>query len=398
MRNILIFSPGVFQKYGHEFDYISGLAGAAAASGQAEIHVLGFDGPLAPKLNPRITAHTRMRGRIASAKGISLMGQIRWGLMRIWHSRKLLQDAVDLCAQLKPAGIFFESFEYYSLARKIGNFRQPLRCLFHDTSFNTRQTSVAAAVYKRAMAASAVRILGACERVFVHGDAMRSNLAATLDLSPSLAGRVNAIPYGAPGPEDVRQVQRGEARAALAIQEDSRPILLAFGTLRRDKEFPRLLEALALAADWRLLIAGPEGDLAFEEIEAQARRLGISERVLYRKGFITSEDQPLYFGAADAIAGIYSPSIRHESGTCKLARAFLKPIVVSGPPDLEEYVRKAGVGWVAADRTAGALAAVLAEASSASVADQDRMPERIRACAAEYSWPRVSANVFQGWC
>jgi len=398
MKRILIFSPGVFQSYGHEFDYVNGLASAAAATGTFDIHVLGFDGPFAAKLHAKITVHARHQGGIANAKGGSMFGQIGWGLKRIGQSRSLVRDALDLSARLNTAGIFFESFEYYSLARRVGRFRQPLRCLFHDTSFDRNQTSIAAAVYKRAMVASAVTIVKSCERTFVHGDAMKINLVRTLGLSASLAARVSAIPYGASEPSDVRQVDRAEARAALGLNGDPRPILLAFGTLRKDKEFPRLLEAISMANDWQLLVAGPEGDLGFEELENLARQLGICGRVHYRKGFIASGDQPLYFGAADAVVGIYSQSIRHESGTCKLARTFVKPIIVSGPPDLEEYVRKTGVGWVAADRTAAALAVILSLAAQASTVERSAVEERIYECARQFSWSRVCARVFDAWC
>jgi glycosyltransferase involved in cell wall biosynthesis len=159
-----------------------------------------------------------------------------------------------------------------------------------------------------------------------------------------------------------------------------------------------LLRGLALAPRWRLLIAGPEGDMSFAEIETRIRNLQIGGKVILRRGFISSEEQPLYFGAADAVAGIYSPSIRHESGTSQLARAFLKPIVASGPPDLVEYVESNDVGWAVPRHTDEGVAATLFKVEAISDNQRGDLCRRINKCAEERSWSRVFEEIFKGWC
>jgi glycosyltransferase involved in cell wall biosynthesis len=397
MNSILVLSPSVYQDYGHTFDYVSGLAKAAVALGGLDIHVLGFDGPFALRMPPHDTPHTRALASFDHAKGDTPLKQIKWGLQRISQGRRMAQFAVDLSHRLNCAGVLFESFEYYRLGRQIARFNRPLRCVFHDTSFDTHQTSVPAALYKKAMAHSAARIVGYCERTFVHGVAMRENLIHSLRLGSRPASRITAIPYGTPTPSEFRHMERSEAQRTLGIAGDG-PLLLAFGTLRKDKKFPLLLEALALAPNWRLLIAGPEGDMTFEEIETAVLKLGISDRVCCRNRFISSDEQPLFFGAADAVAGIYSSAVRHESGTCQLARAFLRPIIASGPPDLTAYVQSTGVGWAVPHGTPQALANILSTAETESEDDRRAMRDRIEQCAIERSWSCVCAEVFRGWC
>jgi glycosyltransferase involved in cell wall biosynthesis len=398
MPSIVIFSPSVFQDYGHEFDYATGLADALKSIGTIGVHIVGFDGPFLSRLPAGLVPHTLKQDAVANAKGSTFIQQIGWGVRRIAQSKKLIALALDVAEKFDARGVLFETFEYYSLARQIRRFKCPLRCVFHDTSFNSNQTSVAAALYKTAMSRSAASIAAHCERIYVHGVAMKENLASSVHLDPQTAERIMPIPYGAPAPSALDQVERGEALRALGIEPDGGPLLLAFGTLRRDKAFPLLLTGLSKAPHWRLLIAGPEGDMTFGELEALSCRLGISDRVFFKKRFIPRAEQPIYFGAADVIVGIYSPSIRHESGTCQLSRTYLKPIIASGPPDLEDYVRDSGAGWSVSAHTPEALAETLHQITYESDALKQAMQKRIEKCAFERSWPRVSAEVFRGWC
>ena len=66
---------------------------------------------------------------------------------------------------------------------------------------------------------------------------------------------------------------------------------------------------------------------------------------------------------------LYDESIRHESGTAHLARAFLRPIIAGGPPDLHHYVQETGAGWSVVPLNAGKLAEVLYEAARLDEAD-----------------------------
>ena len=398
MNEIIIFSPSVFQSYGHEFDYVSGLIGGLSTKSDVGVHLIGFDGPFADRLPSGVTPHILKVETVANAKGATAIDQIKWGLSRISQSKKLIDLTIEVANKLESSAVLFETFEYYSLASRISRFKRPLRCIFHDTSFNMQQTSIPAAIYKSAMARSAASIVAHCEWTYVHGTAMKDNLARSLRLKSEYASRVKPIPYGAPAPANSVQIEQTKARRELGIDGNNSPLLLAFGTLRRDKAFPMLLTALSLAPDWRLLIAGPEGDMTFDELESISRRLSISDRVICRNRFVTRDEQPVYFGAADAIAGIYSPSIRHESGTCQLARTYLKPIVASGPPDLEEYVQGAGVGWRVPEHTPEALAKTLARVKQATLQENAAMRARISECAEERSWSCVCSEIFRGWC
>lgn len=102
------------------------------------------------------------------------------------------------------------------------------------------------------------------------------------------------------------------------------PAILAVGRLHRQKGLDVLLEAFACAraGDWQLYLVGEGSDHA--KLEAQARTLGVSERVHF-KG-VTADPAP-YYRAADMFV---LPS-RHEGTPNALmeAMAYGLPVIVS---------------------------------------------------------------------
>ena len=105
MNDLIIFSPSVFQSYGHEFDYVTGLLGALSASSTVGIHLVGFDGPFAGRPIPGVISHTLKVETVANAKGSTVIDQIKWGLSRISQSKKLIELTIDLSNDLHSSGV-----------------------------------------------------------------------------------------------------------------------------------------------------------------------------------------------------------------------------------------------------------------------------------------------------
>lgn len=82
---------------------------------------------------------------------------------------------------------------------------------------------------------------------------------------------------------------------------------------------------------------------------------------------------------------------RHESGTAQLARSFLRPVVVGGGPDLQDYVQTTAVGWAMDVKDLASVARGLQEVEQSGVLRSPRLQERIYACAVERSWPVVAS-------
>ncbi|MBN1874739.1 MAG: hypothetical protein JXA33_10955 [Anaerolineae bacterium] len=397
-KTLIIYSPGVFSQRGHAFDYVQGL-GMALSMQDVEVHVLGWDGPL--HLPGDIYEH-----RVPVANSLNrtdyrrygLLGDVFWGVLRIRQQRELSEELLRLHSDLPVASVLFETFEYVDLARLLKKISWPDKCfcIFHDTNFNIRHTSIIAALYKRAMRSYARNILKSVSTAYVHGQEMANNLTASLGIvhKQELVGKICVIPYGAPHPDDVEIVDRQTAQSVLDLPQDKN-ILLAFGTLRRDKNFTVVLQALNSAPDWCLVVAGPEGDYTYAALLATAREHNVCDRVRIFNEFIPPEKHALYFGSADVVVNIYDLSVRHESGTAQKARTFLKPVLGGGTPDLGKYITSQGVGWYADPLTSETIASLLNVIGQFDDSEWLSIRNRIYQCANEKSWKSISIIVLE---
>lgn len=340
MSDLLIFSPGAYQSYGHSFDYSKGLAEAFIKLGY-NVFVFGVDGPL--RFSEDIH-EIRIKNSNDLKKKQTLLQKIRWGFSRILTSSKTASEFSAYYNSLdnKPL-VIFETFEYFGLGRYIKHFSGNCYSIFHDTNFNFRQTSLIAGIYKLLARRPARKIVRHSIMSYVHGNQMKNNLIE--QLGPSCKNNVKEIPYGAPPSINLTIEDSKLAKKELDLEQDKLH-LLSFGTLRSDKEFLPIIKAIASSERWNWLIAGPEGDYSYKKIHEMVKEYNIEDRVITIERFIKNDEQKLFFAAADAAVNLYKPFIRHESGTAQLARTYVKPVIVSGPPDLTEYVTKKNIGWV----------------------------------------------------
>jgi glycosyltransferase involved in cell wall biosynthesis len=395
---LLIFSPTAFQLAGHQQSYLTGLGDALGRLG-VEAHVFGRMG--SASYPPSIVPHaagtdTALESRAAYRQRLGRLGDVAWGTRRLTYQVRLLEELQRVHHRLGRPPLLFETFEYTSLAAYLARAPRKHRqaCIFHDTNFNLKQTSPVAAAYKLLARPFARHILRSVDRAFVHAPGMRENLLANVDPERRYTDKVEVIPYGAPHPEKVPRLDRETARALLGVAT-RRKVMLAFGTLRSDKCFRLLFEGLARSPEWELLVAGPEGDVSFQQLQALCERSGIRHRVRMFPGFIPLEQHPRYFGAADAVLNLYETHIRHESGTAQLARSFLRPVIAGGPPDLHDYVRETGAGWSVAPLSRDRLAEVLREAACLDEAGHAALEQRIHAAAVARSWDSVASRMLR---
>jgi hypothetical protein len=395
-NRLLIFSPSAFQPSGHQQSYLTGLGDALARQG-VEVHVFGLAGNVSypPSIVPHLIGRdTPLASRSEYRERLGPLGDVAWGTARLTRQASLMRELQRVHHFLGEPPLLFETFEYLSLAAYLARSPRSHRqvCIFHDTNFNMKHASVIAGTYKFLARPFARHILRRVDRAFVHAPGMRKNLLENVDPQRRYAGKVEVIPYGAPHPDTIPRMEPAAARAALGITTQHK-LALAFGTLRADKCFHLLIEGLARSPEWELIVAGPEGDVSFRELQELCERARIQQRVRMFPGFIGMEDHRKFFGAADAVINLYDENIRHESGTAQLARSFLRPIIAGGPPDLHQYVSETGAGWSVAPLNASRLSEVLGGAARISEPERAAMERRIHAAAVERSWEAVASRV-----
>ncbi len=396
IERLIIYSPDAFQPYGHCHDYVRGLGGALRREGIAVV-VVGWDGDLElPQLEEqRVRPLRTLRLRSEYRQRYGLVGDALWGVGRVRDELELLDALVSRAGPVGPGdALLYESFEYMALARHLGRVerRCPSVGILHDTNFNLRHASPVAAAYKLLVRRYVRRSVRRLDATFVHGENMRKNLLRNLGGGPELAARVAVISYGAPGPDEVQSIERAAARKPLGIDPDAL-VMLAFGTLRSDKRLDALLAGLAYAPGWMLLVAGPEGDVTYEEFLKMARDAGVADRVRIDRGFVTAKNQPPYFGAADVVVALYGGDTHHESGTAQLARSYQRPIIAGGAADLQRYVTRHGVGWVVDPDAPVSFGEAAVEARRYVERGDAALLARLRDCAEARSWSAVARRL-----
>ncbi len=385
MKEVIIYSPGAYKAYGHSFDYSKGLASALSQLDYI-VYIYGIDGPLR---YPSPIREVRFEALEDKPNHGSILQKISWGFKRISSSGNLLKKFVVFYGSFKEKPlVLFETFEYFSLATHIKKFSNNYFCIFHDTNFNFKQTSLVAGCYKYMARVPSKKIVKNSIKSFVHGEKMKANFVE--QIGNSLEDKVEHIPYGAPLPLEINQNQKEISKRELGLEKDTY-YLLSFGTLREDKEYLPIYTALQTIDNWRWIIAGPEGDLSYNSIKSSLKEFKIEHKVMMFPKFIRNEEQALFFTAADIVINLYKPFIRHESGTAQLARTFNVPVIVAGPPDLTSYVDEKEIGWVLKEENT--LEKVLKSFEKMEPQDSNKIKENIKKLAAENSWPYVIKRI-----
>ncbi|HVZ72983.1 MAG TPA: glycosyltransferase family 4 protein [Polyangia bacterium] len=212
-------------------------------------------------------------------------------------------------------------------------------------------------------------------------------------LEPSAGARVLRMDHGV----DVARLAAGDARRALARWPllARGPLLVVVGRLCAQKNQVLAVRAFAAGAppDAQLALAGAATDLAArDEILAEARRLGVGERVHVLGNLDVEREVPDLFAAATLVL---VPS-RHEAfGLVALeAWAAGRPTLMAARSGLAELAAAAGpdaltVSSLEPDEWARALDAALGDASKrAACAAAGRALVRAR-----FDWDRVTARL-----
>jgi glycosyltransferase involved in cell wall biosynthesis len=179
-----------------------------------------------------------------------------------------------------------------------------------------------------------------------------------------------------------------------ALKKDSRRALF-LGRIHPKKGLQLLLPAWAnlgaRAADWQLVIAGPDEAGYLAQIRALARSLGLGDRVIFT-GLVTGEDKTRLLYSADLfILPSYSegfPMSVLEAWACGLSVVATRECNVGD-------ISAAQAGWEC-DATSDSLGHALRAALGASEAERrERGANGRRLLEVRYSWPSIARELDQ---
>ena len=201
---------------------------------------------------------------------------------------------------------------------------------------------------------AARHVLGRCQALFTHARVLEEDLAAAYPGMPTAS-------YPLPPPNLAPLPSADEARTALGVPADRR-VALFLGLIRPYKGVDLLLDAISrqpAGSDWVLLVAGePWGNLG-DRLSQQVRRLGISDRVRLKLGWVPETEVPRLLAAADLVVLPYLSG--SQSAVAPLALGVGVPVLSTAVGGLPEVVRHGVDGWLVAPGSVEELTRALEE-------------------------------------
>jgi glycosyltransferase involved in cell wall biosynthesis len=187
-------------------------------------------------------------------------------------------------------------------------------------------------------------------------------------------------------------VDQAVLRTKLGLPRDVK-IMLYVGRLHPQKGLSMLLDALALLRpsllkEWKVVIGGVDERNHQSELRAKARRLGLSELVLF-PGPLFDAEKRVAFASADLFV-LPSYSEAFPIGILEAMGAGVAVITTTAVP-LDE-LRSGTFGWYVAPET-DAISAAINDAFSCELKELRNMGSRGRELVrGHYTWPRVAAE------
>ncbi len=172
---------------------------------------------------------------------------------------------------------------------------------------------------------------------------------------------------------------RAAARARLGLQG---PTLLSVGLLTERKGHHRVIEAMPMLPEWRLLIVGDGPERA--RLLTLAAQLGVADRVQLL-GPQPHHELPWFYSAADAL--VLASSREGWANVLLESMACGTPVVASNIPGNPEVVQEPAAGVVMAENTEAGLVMALRALVSAGHSRAET-----RAYAERFGWDDTSAG------
>ena len=150
-----------------------------------------------------------------------------------------------------------------------------------------------------------------------------------------------------------QKMDKKAAQEALGLDSGLRTLLF-FGLIRDYKGLDLLIDAMPLLGEeYQLVIAG-ESYGSFEKYETQIAASGCSGRIHVFNRYIDDDEVPRFFSAADLCVLPYKSAT--QSGITAIALHFDVPMVATPVGGLAESIGRPGLGVMAGDASAAALA------------------------------------------
>ncbi|MDR1402655.1 MAG: glycosyltransferase [Tannerellaceae bacterium] len=149
------------------------------------------------------------------------------------------------------------------------------------------------------------------------------------------------------------KVETVKAREALGIDSNKKTILF-FGLIRDYKGLDLLIDAVSMLDDsYQCIIAG-ETYGSFDTYDEQIKKANHPERIKVFNRYISDNEVPLFFSAADVCVLPYRSAT--QSGITSIAYHFELPLIATNTGGLKESIEKPGAGLMVPEINATSIA------------------------------------------
>ncbi|HQV10602.1 MAG TPA: glycosyltransferase family 4 protein [Nitrospira sp.] len=205
---------------------------------------------------------------------------------------------------------------------------------------------------------------------------------------------VAVIPDGGEEPDQPVGSREARNKIGIGIESMAEPVLLFFGTIRRDKGIECLLEAAARLKNERfsLLIAGNPQEYTAAEITSLITRWNLDSKVVVRLGYVPDHEIPYYFYSCDALVLPYASIYTGGSGPLmKGACMHRRPSIVSDVSEMGRLAKEYGIGLVARPEDPADLADKIKDFIHMEKEKKRQMADRALALAKSHTWDKMAS-------
>jgi len=185
-----------------------------------------------------------------------------------------------------------------------------------------------------------------------------------------------------------KKANAGDAKKSLNIP-DGKKVILFFGFIRDYKGLDLLIDAMAKLNDEYVLLIAGEVYGSFEKYDQQIDSLGVKNKISLHVRYISDEEVPLFFSAADVCVLPYKSAT--QSGITSIAYHFDLPLIATDTGGLKESIQHNKTGIVVASPDSNLIAKAIEDYFSQGL--QPKFRDEIKRMKDHLSWSSLASAI-----
>src|SRR6185436_6694607 len=168
-------------------------------------------------------------------------------------------------------------------------------------------------------------------------------------------------------------------------------IILFFGFIRDYKGLDLLIDAMSKLNDEYVLVIGGEVYGSFDKYSQQIEALGIKNKILLHVRYISDDEVPLFFSAADVCVLPYKSAT--QSGITSIAYHFDLPLIATDTGGLKESIQHNKTGLIVPSPDSTLIAKTIESYFSQNL--KSKFQEEIKLLKNKLSWSSLSEAIIE---